>query len=210
MNKYFPVNINLKSQKCLVVGGGLVAERKVLSLVGGEAKVVIVTPKLTAKLKHLHEENKIECINRSFEMSDLEEVFLVICATNNEALNKQIADKCLEDSILVNVVDDPSKCNFLVPAVVRQGPLCISISTGGASPVLARKIREDLEKEYGLEYSGFLDLLREIRPEIINKYKDPEVRKRVFECLVYSDILDLIRNGDNELVRERIIQCLEK
>ncbi len=208
MKNYFPINLNLKNQRCLVVGGGQVAERKVLSLLECEADVTVVSPEFTPALSWLSDQNKIACLKRSFEIKDLQDVFLVICATNHELLNSQIASHCLQNRILVNVVDDPSKCNFLVPAVMRQGSLCISVSTGGDSPVLARKIKEDIEKNYGPEYSKFLDLMKEIRCEIINKYKDPEIKKKIFECLIYSDILELIKTGNDEQIRERIKQCL--
>ena len=208
MNNYFPINLNVKKQKCLVVGGGKVAERKALSLLECEADVTVVSPELTIALSQLLDQNKLKCLKRRFEMNDLQDVFLVICATNDELLNDQLANHCLEHRILVNVVDQPSKCNFFVPAVARQGALCISVSTGGVSPMLARKIKEDIEKNYGTEYSQFLDLMKEIRYEIINKYKDPEVKKKLFECLVYSDILELIKTGNDEQIRERIKQCL--
>ena len=208
MNNYFPINLNLKDKKCFVIGGGNVAERKVFSLLECEAEIKVVSHEFTPELIDLAFENKIICFERSFEIDDLNDVFLVICATNDEKLNNQIACECEKRNILVNVVDDPEKCNFLVPAILRQGSLGISISTSGISPTLSRKIKEDLAEYFGPEYAEFLEIMRDIRYNVIAKCKDAEKRKRVFESLVYSDILNLIKNKENQQIEERIKQCL--
>ena len=208
MRHFFPVNIDIKNQKCLVVGGGCIAERKVLSLIECEADVVVVSPKITSALTKLAQEGKIKYIKRGFNESDLKDSFIVICATNNQLLNEEIGKKCKSRRLLVNVVDYPPLCNFLVPAVIHQGNLCVSISTSGASPTLARKIKDDLKKSFGPEYSIFLEIMEQIRYEIISKYKDKEAQKEVFESIVYSDALNLIREGKSDLVKENIKQYL--
>ncbi|MFZ5641100.1 MAG: precorrin-2 dehydrogenase/sirohydrochlorin ferrochelatase family protein, partial [Bacillota bacterium] len=135
---------------------------------------------------------------------DLESAFLVISATDDEKINRRVAVDCLERNILINVVDDPAKCNFIVPAVFRQGALSVSVSTEGKSPMLARKIREDLPAVFGPEYGEFLELMGDLREQIINTVAVPEERRRLFYDLVNSDILELLKNGQHEKVKERI------
>jgi len=204
----YPVYLNLKDKKCLVVGGGKVAERKVNSLLDCGARVYVVSPRLTEQLTMAAAEGRITSVRRNYTATDLEDAFLVIGATDNHKINSRVADDCSERNILVNIVDSQAGCNFIVPAVVRQGPLCISISTEGKSPMLARKIREDLESAFGPEYSEFLDLMGNVREHIIRSVPEADRRREMFYRLVYSDIIDLLRVGQHEKVKERITHVL--
>ena len=204
----YPVYLNLKDKKCLVVGGGKVAERKVNSLLDCGARVYVVSPRLTEWLTEAAADGRIISVRRNYSATDLEDAFLVIGATNNQKINCRVADDCSERNILVNIVDSPAGCNFIVPAVLRQGPLCISVSTEGKSPMLARKIREDLESAFGTEYSEFLDLMGNVREHIIGSVPEADRRRDIFYRLVYSDIIDLLRDGQHEKVKERITHVL--
>ncbi len=210
MKNFYPIYLNLKNQKCLVVGGGKVAERKVQSLLECGARVFLVSPEITPGLQQMVEDGRITYVQRGYTTTDLEGSFLVIGSTNDERTNQRVADDCFDRNILVNIVDDPPKCNFIVPAVVRQGSLSISISTDGKSPFLARKIREKLENDFGPEYARFLDLMGELRQRIISTVPQEAVRRQMFEELVKSDILELIKAGKDETVKERIDHVLNR
>lgn len=207
MNNLFTINLNIQGHKCLVIGGGHVAERKVESLLQGGADIYLVSPKITQNIEKLAEKGTIKLINREYETSDLDGCFLVISATDNQQVNGKVADDCLSRNILINVVDDPDKCNFTVPSIMRRGSLCIAVSTDGKSPTLAKKIREELEQRFGDEYAEFLDLMGEIREQVMKEIPDEKKRRMIFECLIDSDIIDLIRKGNKELVSKRVAQC---
>jgi len=208
MSNLFPINLNLRDSKCLVIGGGRIAERKVESLLSCGAKITLVSPKITQNLENLVEKGAIKFINRQYTDGYLDSCFLVIVATDNQELNHKVANDCLLRNILVNVVDDPKMCNFTVPSVLRRGSLCIAVSTDGKSPTLAKKIREELEEHFGFEYAEFLELMGNIRDQVMKDFPDEEKRRMIFECLVRSDILDLIKKGDKDSVSKQINQCI--
>ena len=197
--------LKLENENCLVVGGGRVAERKVKALLESGANITVVSPDLTPYLRELKEKGVIRHIDRKYQDSDLEGMFLVISATDDESVNKRVSDQCFARKILVNVVDDPPKCSFFVPAVVRRGDLTIAISTGGKSPMLAARIREQLEKQYGVEYAELLKLLGDIRQELKESVPDVEQRRKILERIVelrslllfdkksYKDIKELVQ-----------------
>jgi precorrin-2 dehydrogenase/sirohydrochlorin ferrochelatase len=212
MGHLYPVFISLKDQKCLVVGGGLVAERKVGSLLECGAQVLVVAPELTLELEKRVLVKDVEYRQRPYETRDLEGLApgrsLVFVATNNPEVNHQVFLESQAGGFLVNVVDDPVHCSFFVPSMVRQGPLCIAISTEGKSPLLARRIREKLEVEFGPEYEVFLNLLGECRQQVLEQVPDENRRRKIFEKLVDSDLLEMIRENKTDLVKERVSQCL--
>ncbi|MDD2444510.1 MAG: bifunctional precorrin-2 dehydrogenase/sirohydrochlorin ferrochelatase [Desulfotomaculaceae bacterium] len=204
--RYF-ISLDLTDKKCLVVGGGQVAERKVRSLLECNARIYVVSPELSSGLKSLVEKGEIAYRCGCYQSSDLGGVFLVIGSTGNEDANQKIADDCADRNIIVNIVDDPTKGNFFVPATVRRGPFTIAISTGGRSPLFARKIREELEKKYGPHYGEFLDMLGSLREDVISRVYDPEKKKVILESFVGDEILDLLRKGQMDLVKERLLSA---
>lgn len=204
MVKCYPVSLNLEGRTCLVVGGGLIAERKVGSLLECKARVLVVSPELTAKLQQLFNRGSIIYRQGKFEPSDLEGAFLVISATNNDKVNKQVASLCFSRNLLVNVVDDPPQGNFFVPAVVRRGPLQIAISTDGKSPLLSRKIREELEQRYGPEYGLLVETLGQIREEVISEIADSRQRRTILAGLVDDEVLNLLRQKQFDRAKERV------
>ncbi len=208
MYSFYPVYFSLRCRKCLVIGGGKVAERKVKSLLESGASIVLVSPSLTEDLSKLVKKHKIHYLHREYSSEDLEGCFLVISATDDADTNKKVSEDCHARNIPVNVVDEPDRCSFIVPSVMRRGDLCIAVSTGGKSPLLARKIRERLEELFGIEYAEYLKLMGGLRKSIIQEVLDRQSRRKIFECLVNSDILKLIQKGEKELVKEKIQQCL--
>lgn len=200
----YPVFIKLEGQPCLVVGGGLVAERKVRSLLEAGAWVRVISPGLSGALQTLADAGEIEYRPGTYRPGDVEGAFLVISATNDAEVNRLVARDCTARRILLNAVDDPEHCNFYVPATVRRGDLAIAISTGGQSPLLARKIREQLEKEFGAHYGDYLALLGEIRHNIIRNVADPVKKAQLLEALATPEILDALRNRDYDMVKELV------
>ncbi|NLL17445.1 MAG: bifunctional precorrin-2 dehydrogenase/sirohydrochlorin ferrochelatase [Clostridia bacterium] len=207
---YYAVSLNLVNKKCLVVGGGRVAERKVKSLLDCKAEVVVVSPEVTAGLKQLAEDGIINYRAREYTVDDLNGVFIAISATNCQELNRRVAGDCFARNIPINAVDDPEYCSFIVPAIVRRGDLTISISTGGKSPALAKKIRQELEQQYGNEYATLLQYLGRIREQVLEKVPDQEQREKVFRCLVenHLKLLELIESHQEQILEERVNQCL--
>ncbi|OPX86828.1 MAG: Precorrin-2 dehydrogenase [Pelotomaculum sp. PtaB.Bin104] len=204
---HYAIALELTGKTCLVVGGGQVAERKIRSLLDCGACVRVVSPELTAGLKEMAEGELIGYRRGWYSKSDLVDVFLVISATNSEAVNRQVAADCFDRNLLVNVVDEPALCNFYVPAVVKRGRLTIAVTTGGRSPLLARKIREELELAYGSQYGEFLDLIAGVRSDIINKVSDSKVKKEMLETLVCDEVMDLLKKDRLDLLKGRIISA---
>jgi precorrin-2 dehydrogenase/sirohydrochlorin ferrochelatase len=133
--------------------------------------------------------------------------FMVIGATDCDDINAQISQDARALGLLVNIVDDPDKCNFILPSLVQQGDLSIAVSTAGKSPALARKIREDLQRLYGPEYKSLLAIMGAIRKRILAKGQTSEANKRVFEALVHSDMLQAIRDGNRSRVKKIILDA---
>ena len=209
MSRYYPICLDLQKKECLVIGGGKVAERKILSLMEHEAKVKLVSPKITPQITHLVQEGKINYQEREFQPKDLEGIFLVIAATNNNKVNKIIAQEAQKRGILINVVDKPSDSTFILPAVVKRGDLMISISTGGKSPAFARKMRQDLESQYGPEYRILVDILGNFRENVIQSEPDEKKRKAIFQRLAESiEILKIIRENGRAMAEKRIRELL--
>src|SRR4030042_230398 len=145
MSSYYPIFLDLKGKRCIVVGGGSVAERKVEMLLEHETSVTVISPELSPKLQHLADQGAIKTITRNYQKGDLKGAFLVIAATDDPSVNAAVAGQARKQRALVNVVDDPRASDFIVPSMVRRGDITIAISTAGKSPALARKLRSLLE-----------------------------------------------------------------
>ncbi len=204
MENLYPIYLKLAGQLCLVVGGGKVAERKVGSLLECGARVRLVSPAVTSQIEEWANQGKLELRQRQYQTGDLEGAFLVFAATDQEEVNRRVSEECLSRNLAVNVVDDPPRCNFFVPSVIRRGKLSIAISTSGASPALAAKIRRQLERQFGPEYEEFMEILADLRRQVLAGEADIQQRKQIFSHLVESDILDLLRRKKYGQVKERI------
>lgn len=159
MSALFPMFMKLRGRRCLVVGAGTVAEPKISSLLEAEAVVKVVAPQATEQVRSLARETRIHWEQRLFEESDVENCFLVVSATNDVQVNEAVYRQAEARGVLCNAVDDPDRCDFFYPAVVRRGPLQIAISTAGYSPALAQRLRRELEDQFGPEYSGWVEQL---------------------------------------------------
>lgn len=179
----FPIFIKLAGRKCLVVGAGDVAERKIVCLLGSGANVHIVAPNANDAVIRWSEQNRITWHKRRFKISDLHDVFVVIAATSSQSVNETVFRNASARRILCNVVDDPARCDFYSGAVVRRGVLQIAISTNGASPALAQRLREELESRFGAEYELWVERLARTRQFLFRKRIDAERRRRLLHRL---------------------------
>lgn len=207
MKQYYAMMVDLTSRRCLVVGGGPVAERKVSSLLEAGARVVLVSPTATPQLEQLALMGEISWNPRPYRSGDGKDCVLVIAATDVAQVNEQVYRDATARGQWINVVDQPSLCNFTVPSTVRRGKLQISISTSGASPALAKKIREELELEYGDEYAFFLDLMQEMRGFIQRNIKEPKIRYQVMKDLASDFWIEHCRTNPAN-VRDLMLQWI--
>ena len=204
--KYYPVYLDVRSRPCLVIGGGAVAERKTLTLLEAGADITIVSPALTEKLQELSLSGKITHRKKNFEEKDLSGEFLVIVATDSPYLNRFAALACKKRQILANVVVPPDESSFIVPSVIERGDLLIAVSTGGISPALAKKIRQEFEAHYGQEYTLFLERLAKVRKRVLDEVPDERKRRAIFQAIVDSDVLDLLKKGKTHEADVRIAE----
>jgi precorrin-2 dehydrogenase/sirohydrochlorin ferrochelatase len=186
----------------------VVAQGKVEKLVECGADVVVVSPTFTPQLEQWAAEGRIRRHAKAFEPADLDGIFLAIAATDDPAVNEQVAAEAKARGLLVNVVDAPDVGNFHAPATLRRGDLTIAISTGGGSPLLARHIREELETRYGPEYAAFVELLGELRPVVQERVPGYEARLQVWERMMKAGALDLLRAGERDAARDALIECI--
>jgi precorrin-2 dehydrogenase/sirohydrochlorin ferrochelatase len=204
----FPVYLNLRGKRVLVVGGGTVAERKVTSLLGTEAWVTVISPEITPRLLSLAKTNAIEWKNRTYTRGDCSGAVLVFSATDNPEVNRAVWDETSSAGILVNTADQPDLCSFMMPSVVRRGDLSVAISTNGRSPALAATLREQISEVIGPEYSELLELLSAVRAEIQERFKNHTDRKVLHQRILESDVITLIKKRDYDgaarLARELI------
>lgn len=193
--KYYPVFLDVSGKRCVIVGGGRVAERKALRLVSRGADVLVVSRKTTPLLEEMRRAGKIAIVDDDYARGALDGAFLAFAATNDAAVNRQVALDARAAGALVNVADAPDRCDFIVPSVVERGELMIAVSTGGSSPAVAKKIRKELEVLYGEEYAELLRIMGKLRETIIARGRDSEENREKFELLASSEILDCIREG---------------
>lgn len=180
----------------MVVGGGRVAERKASALLEARARVTVISPGLTKGLSMKSSAGDIRHKARRFRPSDLKGVFLVIAATDSEEDNKRVSQAAGEIGVpLVNVVDMPEHCGFIVPASVKRGPLTIAVSTSGASPAMARAIREELEERYGTAFGKYLRTLERERARALGTIDDPGQRESFLKSLASREVLKTLRRG---------------
>lgn len=207
MARYYPIFLNIQDKKCVVVGGGNVAWRKVCSLKEAGAKVTVVSPDFCPELEG---EPGVERIRQKYDTGILKGAVMVVASTDDSAVNKKVFSDAVESGILVNVVDKPDLCSFIVPASIQRGDLCISISTGGASPALARNIREYLEGQFGEEFDEFTKLLSEMRKKMLLEVKDDSIRRDILQRIAGFDILEIIKQKGVAAAKKRILEIVSE
>lgn len=206
--KYYPIYLDIKNRNCLVIGGGSVGTRKALTLLACGANVTVVSKTATEKLHQLSNNGMIKLKKRTFQTTDLDDRFLVIGATDNQELNFQIHAAAERRGLLCNIADCPEACNFILPSILNRGDLIIAISTSGKSPAFAKKLRKQLETEFGDEYAEFLRLMGAIRKKLLSENHEPEAHKHLFEQLIERDLVQMIKNGDMDSINSLLHDVL--
>ncbi|MBI4299823.1 MAG: bifunctional precorrin-2 dehydrogenase/sirohydrochlorin ferrochelatase [Chloroflexi bacterium] len=203
---YYPVFLEMAGRSSIVIGGGAVAERKVRQLLECGATVTVVAKDVSASLNEMANDGRISLICRRYEKGDLSGAFLAIAATDDREVNEGVAGEAREQGILVNIADAPDMCDFIAPAVIRRGDLVVAISTGGLSPALARRVREELETMLGPEYEQLALLLGVVRREL--RQQGVAVESDRWQKAVDSDLRALLRRGDLAAAKEMLLARL--
>lgn len=195
--RYYPVFLDLEGRTVVVIGGGAVAARKVTSLVEHGARVRVVAPRFDERIASLSADGGVELVHRGYVRGDLAGAALAVCATDSAEVNRAVHDEAAERGCMVNVVDVPELCDFIVPSVVRRGQLQLAISTGGAAPSVAKAVRRELEARFGDEWAPYLELLGQVRVLVMERVPGGEAaRKPIFDAIAASDLLERVRAGE--------------
>lgn len=206
----YPISLNLRDERCLVIGGGEVASRKAAELTQCGGLVTVVSPRCCPQMERLGEGDEVRIVRREFRDEDVHDAFLVVVATNDDAVNRRAADLARKEKALVNVVDQPELCGFIAPAVLRRGPLTVAISTGGASPALAGRLKRELAEELGEEWGVVLERLAAWRLELQEKHPDePKLRRDLMMTVARWDSISIVREHGLGAFEQRLAELHE-
>jgi precorrin-2 dehydrogenase/sirohydrochlorin ferrochelatase len=203
--KYYPAFIDLRGKTAVVAGGGRVAERKVKTLLKCGADVTVISPELTPGLARLSQKSSISHVRRNYRRGDVRGAFLVVAATSSRDVNARIA---AESPFLVNVTDAPDEGNFIVPSTITSGQLTMAVSTGGASPAIARAIRKELSRSYDTDFARYLRLIESLRKKAIREIADQKVRTRFLKEIASEEYLSLLRSEGFGTVHKRLKELI--
>ncbi len=208
MAAYYPVSLDLAGRRCVVVGGGAIAEGKVDGLLAACARVAVVAPALSPSLAAHHEAGRLAWVAREYRAGDLAGAWLTIAATDDGAVNDAVWRDAEAAGVLAQVVDDPPRCHFILPSIVARGDLTVAVSTSGSAPALAVRLRERIGAMLGDEHARFLAMARRVRAPLARRTPDFATRKRAWYGLVDSDVLERLRAGDEAGARARFVEWL--
>ena len=203
---YYPVFIELKGRACLVIGGGREALRKVEGLLAGEGTVTVVSPALTDDLRRLLADGRFTWIEREYRAGDVEGYELVMVATDDGAVNAEVSAEGKRRRVWVNAADDPPNCDFILPAVIRKGSITIAASTGGGSPALARRLREELEAYLTEEMPALAELVKEVRAELRARSVLPDAE--VWQQAIDEELRVLLAQRKYRQAKTRLLEGL--
>ncbi len=206
MTTYYPVFLNLTGRRCVVIGGGKIAEGKVLKLMDSGAKIIVISPDATHAIRDAADLGGIEFIPRKYQSGDLKGAILAIAATNDRVVNQEIFEEAENLGVLLNAVDDPARCSFIAPSIVERGPVTLAISTGGASPALARKLRETLADSPALDWADATSVLAKARKII--KEKQIAVDPQRWQCSMTPELLALVKSDREDEALETLLDGL--
>lgn len=203
---HYPVYLDLRDRLCVVIGGCAVAEEKARGLLAAGARVTVISPHLTPGLAELAGDGGVHVIARRYRWGDLRKAFLAVVADREPAIVETIWKETRGRNVLVNTVDDVPHCDFIAPAIVQRGDLAVAISTNGKAPALAVRLRQRLESELGKEHARFLELAGSVRAPLARLLPDLAKRRDLWYRLIDSDVLQLLRRGDEEAA----LACFEE
>lgn len=205
---YYPAFLDLSGRLAALVGGGQVAARKLASLLKAGARVRLVAPTLCPQAQVLAAQPGVEYRPRGFQAGDLEGAWLAICATDDETVNRAVAAEAGKRGVFVNVVDVPPLCSFIVPASLSRGELTLAVSTSGAAPAVARRVRERLERTFSPAWGPYLLLMRRVRERVIAQGRPAAENRPLFFALADSDLLPRLEQGDLPGVERLLMEIL--
>jgi siroheme synthase-like protein len=198
-SSYYPLFLKLSGKVCVVVGGGRVADRKVRSILKCGARVHVICPQACKSISALHDTRKIKLTERGYKPADLQGATLVFAATNDVQTNLRVSQDARKKQIPVNVADSPDLCDFIVPAVVTQGSVIIAISTSGTLPMLARKLREEIERQLSKDLSRYAVKVGRLRKLLMERIGDRKKRQRILKEIGAANISELATMSMKEL-----------
>ena len=205
-NQYYPVYLDLRGKRCVVVGGGEIGERKVEGLLDGSAEVTLISPDLTPRLQELANAGRVVWHARQYPQGDLEGAFLAIAATDARDVNQAIAAEAQREKVVLNVVDDAPLCTFIAPSIVRRGEVTLAISTGGSSPALARKLKETIQDSDLLRYADLAGVLSKARSLV--KQRGVAVDPDHWQEGITKGLIDLVDSGRSDEALEVLVSFL--
>ena len=196
MPDYYPIYLNLAGKKCVILGGGTVAQGKIAGFRDAGAAITVISPDATPGIRRAAQNGQVKWLEREYHPGDLEGAFIAVAATNVWYVNREIYDEAERLGVLLNVVDDPDLCTFIAPSVVKRDPVTLAISTGGASPALARKLRETLADHPALEWADLARVLARARREV--KQRRLVIDPDRWQCCINRELLQLAQQGREE------------
>lgn len=207
MPEYYPVFLNLAGKRCIILGGGTIAQGKIAALRDAGASITVISPQATDGIKRAAQRGHVAFIPREYQPGDLDGAFLAVAATNVWHVNRQIFEEAEQRGVLLNVVDDPDQCTFIAPSIVRRDPVTLAVSTGGASPALARKMRETLTHAPQLKWADLADALGRARRVI--KERRAVIDPARWQCVITEELLALAQAGRNDEAVAIILRQLQ-
>ena len=207
---FYPVFLDLRGRRAVVIGGGAVAEQKVLGLLSAGAHVTVVSPETTPRLAELAAAGGIDLRRRPYRSGDLAGAWLAIAGTDDRAANAQVWAEAEREGVLLNAVDDLDHCSFIAPAIHREGDITVAVSTSGKSPALAARLRQRVARLVGPAEARLCELLGELRPELAARVPDPHARTALWYRIVDSDVIEFVRRGDDDGARRRMDELVEQ
>ena len=195
MTTYYPVYLNLRGRRCVIVGGGTVAEGKISRLLASGADICVVSPDATAGIRQFVADGSVRWEQRPYEEGDLDGAFIAIAATNIREVNRRIFEEAEQRGVMLNAVDDPPNCSFIAPSIVQRGPVTLAISTGGVSPALARKLRESLQTSEALAWADLSSVMAVARSHLRETGQLAGIDPQRWQCCITTQLLAMVQDG---------------
>lgn len=204
--RYFPINLDLNDRRCLVIGGGTVAERKIANLLDACAKVTVISPLVTEIIAKWSKTHMIDFTPRAYREGDLQGFQVAFAATSDKSVNRAVVAEARRRGVWINAADDPQHCDFILPSVLCRGDLTITVSTGGTSPALARTLREELEMQFSEEYERLAKLAAEVRTEL--RQQGVNLPFETWRDALCGDVRQLLMRGEDAKARQIFLRDL--
>ena len=208
MTSYYPVYLNLRGRRCVIVGGGTVAEGKISRLLDSGARICVVSPDATPGIRQFVADGAVRWEQRKYQQGDLEGAFIAIAATNVREVNRCIFEEAEERGVMLNAVDDPPNCSFIAPSIVQRGPVTLAISTGGVSPALARKLRESLQASDDLAWADLSSVMAVVRSHLRESGLLARIDPQRWQCCITPQLLAMVQEGEQSEATELLLAGL--